>query len=228
MLGLEVITGVEVKAMFGEVEGELLGYFVNPKNAGLRDLLGPLSVSRDQRMRQMVDRCREHLGIAIEYDEVRAVAGDGNIGRPHLARLLMDKGVVTSFHEAFSTLLGKGCPCYDPIEKPDYREAVRILKAAGGAVSVAHPCLMKVPAWDDFLDEWKAAGIHGLESVYPYHPAARSLSIEPRILAAKAAQRGFLVTGGSDDHGKSSTKTSLGAVRLPYEHVEALQEAAGG
>ncbi|MFC2079781.1 PHP domain-containing protein [Candidatus Bipolaricaulota bacterium] len=227
MQGLEVITGVEVKAMFGEVEGELLAYFVDPANPGLSGLLAPLSASRDERMMRMVELCREHLQIDIDYAEVRAEAGGGNVGRPHLARILIEKGVVDSFQEAFATLIGKGCPCYHAIDKPNYRDAIRVLKEAGGAVSVAHPCLMKISNWDDFLDELKVAGIDGLETVYPYDPLSRDLTIEPWLMAEKAEQRGFLVTGGSDDHGPDATKESLGTIRLPYEHVEALRRAAG-
>lgn len=226
MQGLEVITGVEVKAMFGEVEGELLAYFVDPADTGLTALLGPLSASRDERMRRMVELCREHLGIDIDYAEVEAISGDGNVGRPHLARLLMEKGIVEDFKEAFATLIGKGCPCYYAIDKPDYRDAIRILKDAGGVVSIAHPCLMLVPDWDEFLDELKASGVDGLETVYPYDPLGSSLTIEPWMLATKADQREFLVTGGSDDHGPGG-KESLGTIRLPYEHVEALKRVAG-
>jgi len=228
MQGLEVITGVEVKAMFGDVAGELLGYFVDPSHPGLNDLLGPLSASRDDRMMRMVALCREHLDIDIEYAEVQAESGDGNIGRPHLARVLIEKGVIESFQEAFATLIGKGCPCYYAIDKPDFRDAVRILKAAGGAVSVAHPCLMEIPDWDAFLDELKDAGVDGMETVYPYDPLSRNLSIEPWLLAEKAQQRDFLVTGGSDDHGPDVNKERLGVIRLPYAHVEALKKRAGG
>lgn len=224
--GLEVITGVEVKAMFGDIEGELLGYFVNPADTGLSGLLGPLSASRDERMLKMVELCRQHLGIDIDYDEILAEAGGGNIGRPHLARVLIEKGIVESFQEAFATLLGNGCPCYSAIDKPDYRDAVRVLKAAGGAVSVAHPCLMDVSDWDRLLEELAVAGVDGMETVYPYDPLARNLSIEPWLLAEKAQQRGFLVTGGSDDHGPGA-KESLGMIRLPYKHVEALMKVAG-
>ncbi|MFC2106326.1 PHP domain-containing protein [Candidatus Bipolaricaulota bacterium] len=228
MLGLEVITGVEVKAMFGDVEGELLAYFVDPADSGLSGLLGPLSASRDERMMRMVELCREHLGIDIDYAEIRAVAGGGNIGRPHLAQILIEKGAVDNFQEAFATLIGKGCPCFYAIDKPDYRDAVRILKEAGGAVSVAHPCLMTIPEWDTFLDELATEGVDGLETVYPYNPLSPSLTIEPQVLATKAEKRGFLVTGGSDDHGHGSTKESLGTIRLPYSHVEALKRKAGG
>jgi len=227
MLGLEVITGVEVKAMFGDVEGELLAYFVDPSNEGLKDLLGPLATSRDERMQRMVELCREHLSIDIDYAEIRAESGDGNVGRPHLARVLIEKGVIENFQEAFATLIGKGCPCYYAIDKPDFRDAVRILKEAGGVVSVAHPCLMTVLDWDAFLDELQDAGVDGMETVYPYDPLSRNLSIEPWLLAEKAEERGFLVTGGSDDHGPGA-KESIGVIRLPYSHVEALKKRAGG
>ncbi len=225
--GLEVITGVEVKALFDGIDGELLGYFVDPGNRGLRELLGPLSASRETRMQRMVELCREHLGVDIAYEEVRAVAGGGNIGRPHLARVLVAKGVAENFQEVFATLIGKGCPCYSAIEKPDYRDAVRILKSAGAAVSVAHPCLMKVSNWKGFLDQLRSEGVDGLETVYPYDPQSRNLTIDPRLLATEAAKRGFLTTGGSDDHGPDSSKPSLGEVRLPYEHVAALKRVAG-
>ncbi|MBU1049878.1 PHP domain-containing protein [Candidatus Bipolaricaulota bacterium] len=224
--GVEVITGVEVKAMFGDVAGELLGYFVDPHHAELKELLGPLSASRDQRMMHMVELCREHLQIDITYEEVLAESAGGNVGRPHLARVLLEKGAIADFQEAFATLIGKGCPCYYAIDKPDFRDAVRILKAAGGAISVAHPCLMTIPNWDVFLDELMAAGVDGMETIYPYDPLSRNLSIEPWLLAEKAKQHGFLVTGGSDDHGPGG-KESLGMVRVPYEHVEALKKVAG-
>lgn len=225
--GLEVIAGVEVKARFGDVDGELLGYFVDPSDRGLRQLLQPLSASRDVRMRRMVALCRQHLSIDITEADVRAVAGDGNVGRPHLARVLVDMGVVETLQQAFSKVIGRGCPCYAAIEKPTFSDATASLKAAGGVVSVAHPCLMRVSDWSAFLDELLAAGVQGLESVYVYDPASRDLSIDPRVLAVEAQRRGFLVTGGSDDHGPGSTRESLGTVRLPYRHVEALKRAAG-
>jgi 3',5'-nucleoside bisphosphate phosphatase len=224
--GVEVIAGVEVKARFGDVDGELLAYFVDPAHPRLWDLLRPLSVSRNERMRGMVALCRDHLGVEISEQEVRHVAGDGNIGRPHLARVLIDKGIVGSFREAFSTLIGNGCPCYQPIEKPDVQVAVDALKDAGGVLSVAHPCLMQIADWDGFLDRLQALGIEGLETVYPYDPASRTLSIDPKVLAVEARRRGFLVTGGSDDHGPGSTKESLGSIRLAYEHVDALRRHA--
>jgi len=227
--GVEVITGVEIKAMFGvgdgAVAGEILAYFIDPAAGKLKEMLDALETSRISRMKQMVDLCREHAGADITFEEVRAVA-QGNIRRPHLARVLIDKGVVGSFEEAFGELLVKGKPCYSAIDKPFYVDVIEAVHDAGGVTSLAHPCLMKVPDWDPFLDDVKKAGLDGLEVFYPYRAAngeARGLSIDPSLLKANAKKRGFLLTGGSDDHGRDSTKESLGSIRVDYEHVEALK-----
>ncbi|MFC2077520.1 PHP domain-containing protein [Candidatus Bipolaricaulota bacterium] len=225
--GVEVITGVEVKATFGDIAGEILGYFVDPDSPGLRSMLDALKRSRVGRMRRMVDLCREHAGVEITFDEVRAIAA-GNLGRPHLARILMDKGVIGSFEEAFGVWLGKGRPCYWPIDKPDYREVLDAVHDAGGVASLAHPCLMKIEDWPGFLDEPRVAGLDAIEAIYPYRASSgigRGMSIDPRLMRTMAEQRGFLLTGGSDDHGANSPKESLGTIRLDYERVEALKAA---
>jgi predicted metal-dependent phosphoesterase TrpH len=226
--GVEVITGVEVKTTFGRVAGEILGYFVDPTAPGLRTLLDGLSGSRVERMRTMVDLCREHLDVEITFNDVRALAA-GNLGRPHLARILIDRGVVGSFEEAFREWIGKGRPCYCPIDKPDYHEVLRVLHEAGGVASLAHPCLMKVEKWGEFLGDVGAAGLDAVEAFYPYAPSngiGRGQSIEPTLFRSMAEKRGFLLTGGSDDHGPGSTKESIGTIRLPYERVEALKVVA--
>jgi len=227
--GVELITGVEIKAIFdteaGEVAGEILGYLVEPEAPRLKGMLQALEASRISRMKKMVDLCREHIGAHITFDDVRAAA-QGNIGRPHLARVLIDNGVVGSFQEAFGELLVKGKPCYWPIDKPGAKDVLDAVHEAGGVASLAHPCLMKVVDWDGLLDQLKADGLDGLEVFYPYGAAngsARGLSIDPSLMQMRAQQMGFLLTGGSDDHGRDSTKESLGSIRVAYEHVEAMK-----
>ena len=225
--GVETITGVEIKATFGNVAGEILGYFVDPAAPRLRGLLEGLKRSRIERMQQMVELCSAHTGAKIAFDDVRAIAA-GNLGRPHLARILIERGVVRSFDEAFGAWIGKGRPCYWPIDKPDYREVLQAVHEAGGTAALAHPCLMKVSNWDGFLDRLHEAGLDGLEVFYPYadsNGVGRSLSIDPGRMQRLAEARGFLLTGGSDDHGPSSTKESLGMIRVPYERVDALKSA---
>jgi predicted metal-dependent phosphoesterase TrpH len=225
MHGIEVIAGVEIKADFDGVTGEVLGYFFDPKHEELRSFLVGMETARVERMNEMIRRCRETLKIEIDLADVRAVA-DGNLGRPHLARVLMEKGVVADFSEAFGKLLKRGAPCYAPIEKDDFRDVVALVRRAGGVTSIAHPCLMKVDDWDAFLDEAAAAGVDALETFYPYDAANRGLTIEPRILRTMAEKRGFLLSGGSDDHGPDSTKESIGQIRVPYERVDALRALA--
>jgi len=229
--GLELITGVEIKAVFqtpaGEVTGEILGYFVDPTAGKLRRMLDALEASRVSRMKKMVELCREHAGADIVFDEVRAIA-QGNIGRPHLARVLIDKGVVGSFEEAFGDLLTKGKACYWPIDKPDHLDVIEAVHDAGGLTSLAHPCLMKVQDWEPLLEQLKADGLDAIEVFYPYgaaNGAARGLSMDPPLMKTKAAELGFLLSGGSDDHGRDSTKESLGSIRVDYAHVQALKNA---
>ena len=224
MDGVEVITGVEIKADFEGITGEVLGYFVDPECEEMRSFLASMKTARIERMEEMIRRCREELKIELDLAEVRAVA-EGNLGRPHLARVLMNRGLVANLSEAFNKLLKRGAPCYAPIDKDGFRDVTDIIHRAGGVASLPHPCLMKVPDWDRFLDMVADAGMDGIEVFYAYDPASRGVSIEPRMMQTMAEKRGFLLTGGSDDHGPDSTKESIGRIRVPYERVEALRAA---
>ena len=221
--GIEVIAGVEIKADFDGITGEILGYFLDPLHEELRAFLTSMEAARVERMEEMIRRCREELKIGIDMSDVRAVA-DGNLGRPHLARVLVANGAATDFPDAFNRLLGRGKPCYAPIEKYGFREVIDIVHRAGGVTSLAHPCLMRVEDWPAFLDQLGEAGLDGVEVFYPYMGLGRDLSAEPHWMERTADERGFLLTGGSDDHGPDSTKESLGSIRIPYERVEALRD----
>ena len=225
--GVEVIAGVEIKADFGDVAGEILAYFIDPLDANLRTFLQGMEAARIERMEAMVERCREVLEIDLRMEEVRALA-QGNIGRPHIARVLVDRGEVEDFSEAFDKLLASGRPCYVPIEKTRFEEVIRIVHEAGGVTSLAHPCLMRIDDWPSFLGDLADAGLDGMETLYQYGNANKALSIDPNLLASMAVERGFLQTGGSDDHGPDpeSPKIGMGQVRIPYAHVESLKARA--
>jgi len=222
--GMEVITGIEIKVDFDGVRGELLAYFVDPSSEELRSFLERMADARRLRMERMVERCREETGVPIEMADVRALA-QRSIGRPHLASVLVEKGIVGSMDEAFAELIGDGRPCYVPIEKAGFREVTETIHRAGGVASLAHPGLMKVGDWAGFLDTIREGGVDAIEAFYPYELSSIRPSIEPRLLPMMAQERGFLLTGGSDDHGPGSGKARLGAIRLPYERVIALKDA---
>ena len=222
--GIEIIAGAELKVDFDGVTGEMLAYFVDPYDTALKALQQRMADARTSRMQEMVERCARETGLDLDFAQVRASAA-GNLGRPHMARLLVAHGAVASTEEAFRTLLTKGRPCYVPIDKLGYREVLDIVHGASGVASVAHPCLMSVEDWPTFLDRLKQAGVDGMEAIYPYRFAHRGLSIAPRLLHRLAVNRGFLVTGGSDDHGVVGTKQSLGSIRLAPSYVDALWDA---
>jgi len=225
--GMEVIAGVEIKADFDGVTGELLAYLVDPALPELRTFLAQMKAARIVRMEAMIRLCQEKLGVTIEMSELLAVAS-GNLGRPHLARVLVDRGEACNFREAFDELIGGDKPCYAPIEKASFRDVLPIVRAAGGVASLAHPCLMKIREWGAFLDDLADAGVESIETFYAYGNSTADLSIDPRLLTTMAVERGFLLTGGSDDHGSepNSPKLCIGDVRVPYEHVEALKRKA--
>jgi 3',5'-nucleoside bisphosphate phosphatase len=222
--GIEVITGVELKVDFDGIRGEMLGYFIDPHAPALQKLFSFMGQARRRRMEDMVTRCRELAGAPITMAEVAHRAA-GSIGRPHLAQLLVEKGVVETPRQAFEELIGSDKPCYVPTPRPGFREAAQAIHGAGGVTSIPHPCLMDVPDWEAFLSDVKQQGVDGLEVFYPYQKPVEKLAIRPEWILATAKRLGFLLTGGSDDHGIDSVKEELGKMRIACDYVEALRAA---
>lgn len=224
--GIEVITGVEIKVDYAGVRGELLGYFVEPQTPALRTLFSFMHRAREERMQRMIERCAEYLKTDITFDEVRALA-TGSVGRPHLAQVLVEKGLVPSLGAAFRRYIKTGKPCYVPLARPDYCDAMHAIHAARGVAVIPHPCLMPIEDWGAFLEKTRSEGLDGVEVFYPYDRVNGDLSIDPEKLRAMSEKYGFLLTGGSDDHGPNSVKETLGVVKLPYHYVSALKQVCG-
>lgn len=221
---LEVITGVEIKAEILGERGEILGYFVDPKHPAMRALFAWMGKARGERMKAMVQRCQEVLGLPISYEEVQARA-QGSVGRPHLASVLLDYGVVKSLEEAFAQYLGDGGPCYVPLSRPTSGQVIEAIRAAGGTAVLAHPGFHTFTNWEEILQALKGQGLQGVELFYPYEVSDKPLNPRLGWLPALVAELGLIGTGGSDDHGPGSVKESLGMVRVPYSVVEELRAA---
>ncbi len=224
MGGLEVISGVELKVDYYGILGELLGYFVNPDIPVIKSLFLSMERARKKRMKKMIDRCSKYLEIDITFKEVHKLA-KGSIGRPHLAQLLVDKHAAPSLRDAFNKFIADGRPCYVRLDRPGFREAADAIHAAGGVASIAHPCLMPVQDWEQFLVKVHAQGVDGIEVFYPYKNTTNKLRVSPDTLTSLAKKQGLLLTGGSDDHGPGSVRETLGAIRLPYHYVSAIKKA---
>jgi predicted metal-dependent phosphoesterase TrpH len=210
---IEVVPGVEISTSYAELEIHLLGYFVDPSWAELARRLASRRDDRDARAKVIVDRLRE-LGVAITYEDVIREAGDGAVGRPHVAAALVTRGHVATRQEAFDRWLADGRPAAVPKPEFPFADAVATLLELGAVPIVAHPGLLKRP---EVVDELPALGIAGIEVRYPKHTPE-----QVRRLDAFASAHGLLATGGSDFHFPGQP-AELGSQRIPAAVLEGLR-----
>ncbi|MCA9860578.1 MAG: PHP domain-containing protein [Thermomicrobiales bacterium] len=216
--GIKIVPGVELSAEIASLQAHILGYFIDPDSASLQGEFAWMNESR----RERVERIGANLnaaGITIDATEVLALAGNGTVGRPHVARVLIANGYASSISDAFDRFLTRGKPGYALSEKITPEGAIGAINRAGGVAVLAHPWSTKNPR--AAVERLAPAGLTGLECYYgEYTPDVRS------DLAALAAEFGLIATGGSDFHGKGVKSTDLGGVVVPPEAVEALRAAA--
>ena len=187
------VPGVEISAG-GDLEIHVLGYGINPEAPVLKELFSSMQEERIRRAHTMLQRLAL-LGYPLDPDAVFENA-QGSVGRPHIARAMVEKGYVSSVQEAFQRFLGSGKPAFVSREKLDTAHVIRILTQAGGIPVLAHPTLLHMPQEQLYplLTCWKDAGLAGLEV---YHPSQRS-DFDSWLRLAKRFD--FLITGGSDYH----------------------------
>lgn len=223
--GVEVIAGAEIKAGLDGDKVEVLGYFLDPADEELSRLFDRIERYRRERMQEMVANVNAELGAEITFEDVASRA-DASIGRPHLARALVDAGAADSVAEAFQEYIGDDCDAYVETEKVDAAEVIGTIHDNGGVASLAHPGRSLTP--DDAYDrvgELVSSGLDAIEVPYTYDKLDEGRYQFGAETAKDLAQEfDLLVTGGSDCHGSGSDKFYLGDVRLPYRHVEALKE----
>ena len=225
-LGIEVVPGVEISSRLGESELHILGYFLNWTDPLLAQRLSTLRDSRHLRNPKIV-QCLNELGIPITYEEVRALAGTESVGRPHIARLLMEKKFVTSAKEAFDRYLANGRPAFVDRELPEPAEAVRWIREAGGVPVLAHPTWVRTSAEGlrVLVRDLKAAGLGGMEVHYSTHTPSQTTEY-----LDLARQCDLLVTGGSDFHGVTKPDIEVGIgrgqLKVSQKLLDPLRKAA--
>jgi predicted metal-dependent phosphoesterase TrpH len=217
--GLTLIPGVELSAYWHAVEFHILGYFFDPAGAALRAFLASTREARQVRLHAMISRLRA-MGMGVSADDVLTRARDGNVGRPHLARTLVERGFVGSTDEAFARYLGADRPAYVPRPDVSVQQAIDAIRGAGGIASLAHPGLHDR---DEAIPDLVAAGLAAIEVYHPHHVFGRAGRY--RRLARRY---GLLVTGGSDFHGAGvGDHASLpGVPCLPEADYALLLDAA--
>jgi predicted metal-dependent phosphoesterase TrpH len=220
--GLTLVPGVEFSCVHREADGRrvslhLLAYLFDPYDAALQAEWERLRESRRQRGKTMVDNLASD-GYPISWAEIRAMAGDGPVGRPHIARALVDAGVVPDVDTAFRELLSSRQRYYLRKADSDVFEALRLVRAARGVPVFAHPIARRrgPVVSDETIADMAAAGLAGLEVEHPDHdPDDRAHA------AALARDLDLIATGSSDYHGANKA-TRLGECLTDPEQFERL------
>lgn len=217
-LGVEVIPGVEINTDVQGAEIHVLGYYIDYTSDWFQDALRHLRESRLDRAARMVARLAT-MGIQLDLQRVLALAHGGSIGRPHIARAMVEAGYISSPEEAFRLYIGRGGPAYVERERFSPEDAVRMILRAGGVPVLAHPGLSNR---DGLLPDLIAAGLMGIEVYYPEHSPAQ---VQHYLNLAR--KFGLLTTGGTDYHGGDlAPRVQIGSVEVPLEVVEALKQKA--
>jgi predicted metal-dependent phosphoesterase TrpH len=214
--GMTLVPAIELSCGFEGIDVHVLAYAFDAHDQRIAQRLRTFRDTRHRRGYAIVDRLRE-LGVPVSAERVDELAAGGAMGRPHVARALVEAGHVASVPEAFDRYLGTGKPAY--VEKERFRisEAVTLIRAAGGVTSVAHPSLY--PNHEELVPRLLDGGIDAVEV---FHPDVPELDRERYTNLVRF--RGKFATGGSDDHGTVKKTETLGTIRVPETMIGPILE----
>ena len=223
--GIEVVPGVEISVDYpGEMH--ILGYYVDYTNRKLLEGLGLLRAYRDRRNPMMIEKLRQ-MGFDISMAEVAGAADGKVVGRPHFAAVMVEKGYVSDYQEAFEKYLGAGQPAYIKKERLTPREGIEMIMSAGGIPVLAHPKYVKIKddnGLAELIRQLMGYGLKGIEVFYTTH--ARE---ETRKFLNLAERCGLFVTGGTDYHGANKPDIQIGRGRgglaIPYGLLAKIKNA---
>jgi predicted metal-dependent phosphoesterase TrpH len=208
-IGIEFIPGVEISAVYNPGTMHILGYFIDPDDAGLTETLSWLRGGRDDRNYLILGKLAE-LGCPLDMEEIAVLAGGESVGRPHIAQAMMSHGYVSTFNEAFERYLGKGAAAYVDREKMTPERAIERISQAGGLPVLAHPQTLSLgeKELEELVGRLTSLGLAGVEAYYYSHSEP-----ETALYISLADRFDLAVTGGSDFHGPGLVETSLGVGR---------------
>lgn len=210
-----LIPGIEMSTDVPGSEVHVLGHFVDWRDEDFQRRLSHMRDSRLGRAHRMVEKLAK-LGKPVAWERVQAFAGEGAVGRPHIARALVEAHHVATVNEAFELYLSRNGPAYVERERLTPVEVVDVITAAGGLPTLAHP--RELDDLEDLLTAMKAAGLVGMEAYYQDYPPEDVERL--RVLAEKFR---LIPLGGSDYHGLGGPQQrEPGDIPLPDEPVERL------
>jgi len=225
---IKFVSGVEISAAYppffpGSGSFHILGYCIRLDDSALNQSLAKLRQARKSRNPEILRRLNR-LGYPLSLEEVRREVGQGQIGRPHIARAMKAKGFVKSIDEAFDSFLGNDTPAYVDKYRIECADAVQTIRAAGGISVLAHPGLLNISNENELnhlVGNLKQMGIKGIEVHYPEHTPQQT-----KKYAELAERYELLMTGGTDFHGSIIPEIEMGSgngsLFIPYELYEKM------
>jgi 3',5'-nucleoside bisphosphate phosphatase len=215
---IEVIPGIEFSSEHMEEEIHILGYYIDYQRNWLKDKLDEMYLSRYNRAVKMVDKLNT-IGVDITLEQVRNIAESATIGRPHIARAMMEKGYIKNLKDAFKLYIGKGGPAYVERYRISCQEAIDMIKELGGVPVLAHPGLINNKyCIKEILDM-------GIEGIEVYHSKHDEETIRNTLEITES--RKLLITGGSDCHGIFvNNQPILGNIWVDLKYVKLIKEKA--
>lgn len=219
-MGVEIVPGVEISAVYGHnVEVHMLGYYIDQHQPAFVSKLRFLCEARTERGLRIVEKLNA-AGVPISFERVMEIAGDGAVGRPHVAKALCEMGVASCLDAAFGKYLVEGTPGFVARHKVSPSEAVAMIVEAGGVPCCAHVAKLNR---EELLIELMREGMRAIEVDHPDHGPAGA-----KYYRKFAMKHGLIPTGGSDAHCHVGGRSpGVGGVTAPYEVVELIRQAAG-
>ena len=224
--GIEVIPGIEINTDVPDAEVHVLGYYLDHTHPELLEATARLRDGRVGRARRMAD-VLTGMGAPVDFHRILEIAGEGAVGRPHVAQALLEAGHVSSYSEAFSRYIGRDSPAYVERSKFTPGEACALIRRAGGVPVFAHPvhfdrhgAIKSNVDLSKALPELKAAGLMGIEAYYPGYDA---VTVEHLLSLARHYE--LLVTGGTDYHGGRPNEAEPGSTHVPSKAARRLRVA---
>ncbi len=211
---VDVISGVELTAFYDR-EVHILGFFFDPEDPQMQRQFNRQKNIRTQRVHDICAKLAS-LDVHLDADEILETA-DGNVGRPHIAHMLLKRKYVSNFNEAFQKYLGRQAPGYVDVERISAEHSIDLIHNAGGVAVIAHPGVEKL---DGRLSALSEMGLDGVEINHPAHKGSTRASLK-----TQAKRLGLLTSGGSDSHGRHSP-CKLGDLGISTDELGQLKAAA--
>lgn len=214
-LGIELIPGVEITSSFKDKEAHILAYYFDVSTTYFSGFLTSQKIARKSRIKGIIKTLNTN-GLNVDYEEVRAEANGANIGRPHVAKVLVSKGYARNHNDAFIRYLSAERLGEIENSYPDYKEVIEIVRNIGGATILAHPAKhYSISEINEFIE----AGIDGLECIHPSH----NFDLQKKYTKI-VEDNSLLLTGGSDYHGGvEMADRHLGVVCVAMKHIQKMK-----